>query len=143
VAGALLLGFGTWHVADALLSHWILGIHRIKLDSRFPLAWDLCWAALFGLVPMVLGRRLAARRAPGPGSAAAAVWLLAALSGAAGAWSLQEPAGQRFTTVVFAPGTGPVQVFDALESTGARLVWSDRAMGVVVAAAGCASWSGA
>jgi hypothetical protein len=68
--------------------------------------------------------------------------------------------------VVFAPGAGPAQVFDALDATGARLVWSDRAMGVVVVAvprerrwdfyrhgallvggtalaAGCASWSGA
>jgi uncharacterized membrane protein len=166
LAGALLLGFGTWHAVDAILSHWLLGIHRIKLDSPSPLAWDLFWVAVFGLLPIVLGRRLVARPTRGPGSPAAAVWLLAALTGAAGAWSLQEPAGQRFTTVVFAPGAGPAQVFDALDATGARLVWSDRAMGVVVVAvprerrwdfyrhgallvggtalaAGCASWSGA
>jgi hypothetical protein len=106
------------------------------------------------------------RRARRPGGPVAALWLLAALTGGAAAWSLREPPGQRFTTVVFAPGAGPAQVFAALDAAGARLVWSDRAMGVVVVAvarerrwdfyrhgallvggtalaAGCASWSGA
>ena len=166
LAGALLLGFGLWHLVDAVLAHWILGIHRIKLDSPSPLAWDLSWLVLFGLAPAVAGRWLLARRALGPGRPTAVVWLLAALTGGAGAWALREPPGQRFTTVVFAPGAGPAQVFGALDATGARLVWSDRAMGVVVVAvargrrwdfyrhgallvggtalaAGCASWSGA
>ena len=67
LAGALLLGFGIWHVVDGILSHWILGIHRIKLDSPSPLAWDLFWLALFGLLPLVVSRWLLARRSVGPG----------------------------------------------------------------------------
>jgi uncharacterized membrane protein len=166
LAGALLLGFGAWHVLDGVLSHWVLGIHRIKLDSPAPLAWDLAWLAVFGLGPIFLARHLLERRTPRAGSPTAAVWLLAALTGGAGAWALQEPAGQRFTTVVFAPGASRATVSDALDATGARLLWSDRAMGVVVVAvprerrwdfyrhgallvggtalgAGCVSWSGA
>lgn len=132
LAGALMLGFGSWHLIDAVLSHWILGIHRIRLDSPQPLAWDLAWLAIFGLVPLFAGRALVRRGPARPGGAAAALCLLGALTGAAGAWALREPPGQRFTTVVFAPGTGAAGVFRALDATGARLVWSDRRMGVVV-----------
>lgn len=166
LAGPLLIGFGYWHVVDSILSHWLLGIHRIKLDSPNPLAWDLFWFFVFGLGPILLGRLLLRRPPARPGSPLAALWLVGLLTGGAGAWALQEPAGQRFTTVVFAPGSTPAQVFDAMDATGARLVWSDRAMGVVVVvvarerrwdfyrhgallvggtalAAGCAGWSGA
>ncbi|MGF6227617.1 putative membrane protein [Inquilinus ginsengisoli] len=36
--GAVLIGFGLWHVVDAVLAHWVLGIHRIRIDSASPLA---------------------------------------------------------------------------------------------------------
>jgi uncharacterized membrane protein len=134
LAGALMLGFGTWHLLDAVLSHWVLGIHRIKLDSPQPLVWDIAWLAIFGLVPLFASRLLLRQGPSRPGSAAAALCLLAALSGAAGAWALRELPGQRFTTVVFAPGLGAAGVSRALEATGARLLWTDRAMGVVVVA---------
>ena len=52
---SLLIGFGLWHVVDALLSHWALGIHRIKLDSPNPLAWDLIWLFVFGVIPLMIG----------------------------------------------------------------------------------------
>jgi len=134
LGGALLLGFGSWHLLDAVLSHWILGIHRIKLDSPQPLVWDIAWLAVFGLAPLFAGRLLLRRGPVRPGGAATALCLMAAVGGAAAAWSLREPPGQRFTTVVFAPGSGAKQVFAALEATGGRLVWSDRGMGVVVVA---------
>jgi len=134
LAGALLLGFGAWHALDALLSHWILGIHRIKLDSAQPLAWDIGWLVVFGLAPLFAGRLLLQRGPARSGGAAAALCLMAAMGGAAAAWSLREPPGQRFTTVVFSPAAGPRQVFAALEATGGRLVWSDRRMAVVVVA---------
>ena len=61
IVGALLVGFGTWHVIDTLLSHWFLGIHRIRIDSPNPLAWDLLWTigkvAAFMVLMMVVGRR--------------------------------------------------------------------------------------
>lgn len=54
-AGALLIGFGAWHVADAVLAHWVLGLHHIGMDSDNPLLWDLIWLAAFGLVPLLAG----------------------------------------------------------------------------------------
>lgn len=67
LAGSALLGFGGWHVLDALLSHWITGIHRIRGDVANPLFWDLLWVVAFGLLPMAAGWWL--NRRPPPGSA--------------------------------------------------------------------------
>lgn len=53
--GAALVGFGAWHLVDGVLSHWVLGIHRIRMDSAHPLAWDLVWFVGFGVLPAVLG----------------------------------------------------------------------------------------
>ncbi len=134
LAGAVLFGFGLWHVLDSVLSHWLLGIHRIRIDSDKPLLWDLLWLALFGLLPLWLGLRLR-RRGGGPGSQGGAAMLaLAALTSGAGAWALVPPAQTGFATVVFQPGAGPREVFAALDALDARLVWSDRTMGVVVVA---------
>ncbi len=55
VAAWGLIGFGAWHLVDAVGSHWLLGIHRIRMDAASPLAWDLAWAAAFGLAPLALG----------------------------------------------------------------------------------------
>jgi len=136
--GALLVGFGAWHAVDALLSHWLLGIHRIRIDSPNPLAWDLAWLVLFGLSPLLAGWRMMKAQGGGGGGrvggSAAALLLLGAFTGAAGAWALVPPAGQDLTTVVFQPGAGPREVFAALDAVDGRLVWSDRAMGVVVIA---------
>ena len=134
LVGAVLAGFGIWHVVDTLLSHWLLGIHRIRIDSPNPLAWDLLWLVLFGIVPLLLGWRLR-RTDGGPGmDGAAAMLVLGLATSGAGAWALVPPAQTQFATVVFAPGAGPREVFAALDALDARLVWSDRAMGVVVVA---------
>lgn len=49
---SMLAGFGAWHLLDAVLSHWILGIHRLRMDSTTPLFWDLLWLAVFGIGPI-------------------------------------------------------------------------------------------
>lgn len=139
LCGALLAGFGAWHAVDALLSHWLLGIHRIRIDSPDPLLWDLLWLVLFGIAPLVAGWRWMRRGddqggGGSPRGSVAALALLAAGTAGAGAWALLPAPGQQFATVVFQPGTGPRQVFAALDAVDARLVWSDRAMGVVVMA---------
>ena len=59
------IGFGAWHLVDAVLSHWLLGIHRIRMDTAYPLAYDIGWVALFGIVPLVAGWWL--RRSPQAG----------------------------------------------------------------------------
>jgi uncharacterized membrane protein len=133
LAAAVLLGFGVWNVLDVALAHWILRIHRIRLDTNQPLLWDLAWLAVFGLGP-IAGWLLLRGRLSGPGNGAAALCLLAATTGIAGAWALRAPPGEAFTTVVFAPGTTASQVFRALDAADARLVWADRPMGVVVVA---------
>lgn len=69
--GHVLIGFGTWHVVDGLLVHWVLGWHHIRMDVPNPLTWDLVWLALFGLVPLVVGQWLR-RRAHGRSAAAPA-----------------------------------------------------------------------
>ncbi|TCT02145.1 DUF2243 domain-containing protein [Aquabacter spiritensis] len=132
LAAGLLAGFGLWHMVDAVLSHWLLGIHRIRVDSPVPLAWDLGWVVLFGLVPFGLGQALA--RGGGPPSARRAMPLLLATlaSIGTGAWSLRPPPGQPLTVVVFAPGVSPGSAMNAIGALDARLVWADPAMGVVV-----------
>jgi len=133
--GALLVGFGLWHVVDNIASHWVLGIHRIKLDSPNPLVWDLIWFTVFGLVPLAIGW-LMLRRPPSIGrrlsESTIAVLALSTLTLTAGAWSSKPPPNRPFTTVVFAPGTEPQQVLSAVAAADARLVWADPAMGVVV-----------
>lgn len=130
--GLLLVGFGVWHVLDAVLSHWLLGIHRIRLDSPYPLAWDLGWLAVFGLGPLGPGRALL-RDPPGGGSHGAA-WVagLGALASGLGLWALQPPPGAPVATVVFAPRVAPERAGAALRRAGAEPVWSDAASGVAL-----------
>ena len=112
----------------------MLGIHRIRIDSPNPLAWDLAWFVGFGVVPLVLGGWLVRGGGHGPTlrRATSTLMVLMAATVGAGAWSLRSPPGQPFTTVVFRPDVGPRQVFAALGDLDARLVWTDPAMGVAV-----------
>jgi uncharacterized membrane protein len=131
LAAALLLGFGLWNLLDIGLAHWLLGLHHIRLDTVHWLWWDIGWLAVFGVLPIVLWFRLRGRPS-GPIRPNGAIVGLAIAMTVAGGWALREPAGQQFTAVVFAPGTTPAQVFQALDANDARLVWSDRPMGVVL-----------
>ncbi|MFA5580427.1 MAG: DUF2243 domain-containing protein [Paracoccaceae bacterium] len=130
LAGALVIGFGLWHVLDGVLSHWLLGLHRIRVDSANPLFWDLLWFVGFGLAPLVIGWALLQRG--GGGAGRAALVGLGLLTIGAGGWALRPPPDQPFTTVVFRPDYGPAQVFAALAAQDARLIWTDAAMGVIV-----------
>ncbi|MBD0275613.1 MAG: DUF2243 domain-containing protein, partial [Acetobacteraceae bacterium] len=53
--GATLLGFGVWQVVDVVGFHWLVGIHRIRVDVPDPLLWDLGWLAVIGLPPLLAG----------------------------------------------------------------------------------------
>lgn len=55
VVGMALLGFGLWHVADAAVVHWLLGLHRIRPAAETPLLWDIGWAITFGFMPLLIG----------------------------------------------------------------------------------------
>lgn len=135
LTGVLLLGFAAWHILDSVLSHWWLGLHRIRVDSPDPLMWDLVWLAGFGILPAVAGWLLLRDppSAPPRLNTVRSVLLLLALgtSGLA-AWSLRPPEDERFTTVVFAPWVKGAEAVAAIAAAEARLVWADPALAVMV-----------
>src|SRR3954447_8132682 len=60
--GMTLLGFGVWQIIDVVFFHWILRIHRIRVDVASPLPWDIGWMIVFGLPALALGYWLLASR---------------------------------------------------------------------------------
>ncbi|RWN81820.1 MAG: DUF2243 domain-containing protein, partial [Mesorhizobium sp.] len=66
--------------------HWLLGLHRIKMNSDMPLAWDIGWLVIFGIVPLLLALVLPNRDGPARGASAAltSIVLLAGLAAGAG-----------------------------------------------------------
>ncbi|TNC51218.1 DUF2243 domain-containing protein [Rubellimicrobium rubrum] len=124
LAGALALGFGLWHVTDAVLSHWILGLHRVRIEAEAPLAWDLGWLTVFGLVPMGTGwvfLRRGQNNPPGRGGAALAALVILCLG--SGAWAAR-PSNAPYTLAVFAPNRPPEHIARDLANLGANVVWS-------------------
>lgn len=90
VWGAAALGFGLWHLVDGVVSHFVLGIHRTRLDVADPLPWDLGFLA-FGAAWTWVGWRLL--RGPGQGGGARpAVALALAVLLAAPVAALPPPA---------------------------------------------------
>jgi uncharacterized membrane protein len=125
-----LIGFGVWHIVDAILSHWITGIHRIKVDSPNPLMWDLIWFLAFGALPAVLGwlmLRKAGNGGRGGRTAATALGLAALITGPLAALPAADT-GQ--VMVLFAPGVSSGQAFNALAKAEARVLWVDRSGGM-------------
>lgn len=124
----LLIGFGAWHVADALLSHWLLGIHRVRSDVGNPLIWDLGWLAVFGVAPMLLGmRRLTDGDSPpaNPKAGPLIGWAAALLTVTTAALSLSVPEPGDSRLVVFRPGMTAAQIFAALDGMDARVIRVD------------------
>jgi uncharacterized membrane protein len=126
--GSMLIGFGVWHIADSVLSHWVLGIHRIKLDSPNPLMWDLIWFAAFGLAPLLIGILLRGRGGTGArgvgGHAAAIGIILAVLIGAP--WAAQTPSDSRTAMVIFAPSVSDREAWNAILASGGMVMSKSR-----------------
>ncbi len=121
----LLIGFGAWHVIDAVVFHWVLQLHHIRMDSQ-PLLWDAIFFAL-GIAVMLWGwRSLRAAKAEGTGGTRGGAAALSAAVVAAAAWAAWPPPAGTQVLVLFAPGTRPAQAFDALARVDARTVWVDR-----------------
>ncbi|OZI22550.1 DUF2243 domain-containing protein [Bordetella genomosp. 7] len=134
---AFLVGFGIWHVVDAVLSHWLAGIHRIRMDVPNPLPWDLGWLLVFGLLPLFAGLWLRRRADPpggGQGGGHGMALLLAAAVVTAAVFNLvplrKAPADA--TVVVLRPGAAAAGLFTALDDTGAAIIWADAGGGVWV-----------
>lgn len=127
--GHFWIGFGAWHIIDALLSHWITGIHRIKMDAANPLAWDIAWVVVFGVLPLLYGWRIRKHRPPPTsGSAGGRTFFgLLVVAVAAGALGNLYPlrADADTTVIALRPGAGPVAMFETLADADARIIWSD------------------
>lgn len=133
VANAL-IGFGIWHVVDAVLLHWILEIHHIRMAAKNPLLWDILWFAVFGLLFIAAGILLRRRAEPpsfgdstrsGPRSTMTSL-LVAAVASAA-TFSAFPPANGPLaatTTVVLRPGASPARLLASLQQLDARIIWS-------------------
>jgi uncharacterized membrane protein len=121
---AALLGFGVWNVVDVVGFHWVLHIHRIRVDVPVGdrLGWDLLWLALFGAIPLVAAALLArGRRGGGRGPLApAALGLLVVLGGGL---STRAPDGTA-RLVLFASGTDAAAAIEAVAAENGRLLWS-------------------
>lgn len=121
--GASLIGAGTWHVADGILSHWVLGIHRIKLDSASPLAWDIGWFVAFGVLPILAGRSLQRGRGYVAADGSAAALGLAITALLSGAWAGRAPANSDTTIMLFRPGTSQATAVNTILAADGRVLW--------------------
>lgn len=117
-------GFGVWHVVDAILSHWVLGIHRIRMDVDNPLVWDVAWLAIFGLGPLIAAWVL--RRGSGlaaNGSSTSLALIFTAIL--AGSVAAVPPTDDGTVVILYRPDVAPSQAFGAMLSAGGRLLWTD------------------
>lgn len=120
-----LYGFGAWHVIDAVFSHWLLGIHRIRMDSDQPLLWDLGWLAVFGLLPLAVAWCLPRGGSGGGGRAVAASVLAAVMASGLVAGLGPALTGPQETIVVFRNDVSEGDKMAALMKAGGALRWSD------------------
>jgi len=120
-----LVGFGVWHILDSFLSHWILGIHRIRMDVDNPLFWDLLWFGVFGIVPVAIGwmmRRGGSNSSGRVMSSPLALFLAAVI---AGPISALPPPDQTQVVVLFRPDITDQQAFAAIMAVDGRMIGSD------------------
>ncbi len=130
--GAAALGFGVWQVVDVVVFHWVIGIHRIRVDVAHPLAWDVGWLVVVGGPLLLLGWWLL--RSGGSGGSggsgrrgvAAAAALALAVIGSAPLAALPAP-GDAATLVVFRESVTLERQALAAAAAGARLVRSEGA----------------
>ena len=126
----VLAGFGSWHIIDGILSHWVLGIHRIRVDSADPLFWDLIWFVVFGLGPLLAGLLLR-RGGNGRSGGRTAVAAMVVLTLVAGGWAARGPADSDTAIVVFRPGLDAGAAMEAIVASGGALLWESRGLWAV------------
>lgn len=122
-----LIGFGVWHILDSILSHWILGIHRIRMDTEHVLFWDLLWFFVFGVAFVVAGWLLRQRtnsggKASGRGTRVAGV--MTVVIAVAGSIASLPPADVSTVMVFFKEGTPPAEIFRGIDAVDGRIVWA-------------------
>ena len=125
VAGFVLLGFGVWNLVDVVGFHWLLGIHRIRVNVPDPLAYDLGWLGAFALVPLAIAWSLLRRPGGGGGRRAGAVTAVLALVCAG--LALRPPPGSRSALVLLPPAGRAADAVNLARAAGAPLLWADPA----------------
>jgi len=123
--GNALIGFGSWHILDAVLSHWVLGIHRIRMEAAFPLFWDLLWFFLFGVLFAMAGLYLRSNGRPGARSTGFTPLTVAVTALGSGMAATLPPPGDGNVLVVFRPDVSPAAALSALAEIDGHLIWSD------------------
>lgn len=124
---SLLVGFGAWHVIDAVLNHWILGLHHIKENENW-LAWDVSFFAL-GIACVALGILLRTGRSGRGGAvsrhAGRLVLFIAFVISGLGLIAAYPWAGTDSVTVVFDRGMSSDNIVAAIAAVDGRFVWSN------------------
>ncbi|RAK52990.1 DUF2243 domain-containing protein [Phenylobacterium deserti] len=133
----MLFGFALWQAVDAVLFHWVLGIHRVRVDRPDPLMWDLGWLTVFGLLPLLAALALRRRGRGGEGRGSSPQVAAALLVTLSGLWALQP--STPYTAVLFRPGTPDAQVMASAGAAG-RIVWTDPTGELVVVHRAAAPW---
>jgi uncharacterized membrane protein len=127
VVGGALLGFGLWNLIDVGFFHWILGIHRIRIDVPDPMVYDVSWLVLLGIAPMIVAWLMLRRgSAPGGGATGAAGALSVLALIAAPLAALPQP-GSNIAIAFFRPGSSPAVAVNAAISAEAGILWIDPA----------------
>lgn len=123
--GAMMLtGFGAWHVLDAIINHWLLGLHHIKEDQYW-LLWDIM-VFIAGVICMSIAivvyrtqTKVRMRKRSRP-----IVMVLLATSVAGGAAAMPFGYGDN-VIVAFDRGSSEASQMAAVSSVDGRLVWND------------------
>jgi uncharacterized membrane protein len=130
LVGGTILGFGAWNIIDVGFFHWILGIHRIRVNVPNPMAYDLAWFVGLGVVVAFIGWRVlrsGGRSGPGAtgatGGRVAAVTVAAALLAAVPIANIPSASGNAL--VVFRPDLGPARAINAILAADAGIVLID------------------
>lgn len=127
VVGGALVGFGLWNLVDVGFFHWVLGIHRIRINVPDPMAYDLSWFIFLGMAPTIAGwlmlRPRTTLRGGGPGSAAA----LSILALIAAPMAAVPQTSSNVGVAFFPPGSSPAVAVNAAMAADAGILWIDPA----------------
>lgn len=120
-----LIGFGAWHILDGILSHWVLGIHRIRMDVENPLFWDVLWFGVFGIVPAAIGWMMRRSGANGRGRVMSSPIALVLTTVVAGPLAAVPPPDQTQVVVLFRPDISEREALTAIIALNGKIMGSD------------------